>query len=95
MIDNKVILEGTIVSLLDWHELRNGGQVRDIYLEAEGQRINYYCLTEVVQKDQKAKDLAKGDFCRIEGYVNGILIESKHGPIHGNKIVIAKLWKPG
>jgi len=95
MIENKVTIEGKIVSLGEWHETKKGGRIRDFFVEAEGKRTQYYCLTEVVDKDAEPKILVSEHFYRFEGYVNGLLIPNGDRQLHVNKILLSKIWKPG
>jgi hypothetical protein len=96
MIDNKETIEGQIVSIGQWHVTKTGDRIRDFFVEADGRRTQYYCLTEFCERMKDEKALALGDFYRFEGCVNGLKIAVEDGrEIHVNKIMVTKLWKPG
>jgi hypothetical protein len=95
MISNKVVIEGTIVSVGVWHETKKGDRIRDFFVNAESHRLQHYCLTQFAAWSTTPTELAVGDFYRFEGHVNGMKFQSEtHGETHINKIMVSKLWKP-
>ena len=95
MIANKVTIEGTIVSVGNWHETKKGDLIRDFFVNAESHRLQHYCLTQFAAQSTTPTELNVGDFYRFEGHVNGMKIATaEHGDLHLNKIMVSKLWKP-
>lgn len=96
MIQNRVIIEGKVISIADWHQTKKGDMIRDLFVEAPAGRIQYYCLTQFEYQGEPERDIKIGEEYRFEGYINGLQINTEsQGTIHVNKICIAKLWKPG
>jgi hypothetical protein len=96
MIQNRVVIEGKVISIADWHTTKKGDVIRDLFVEASAVRTQYYCLTQFEYKGDPERDIQVGGDYRFEAYVNGMQVTTEnHGVIHMNKIIIAKLWKPG
>lgn len=94
MIDNKIVLDGTIVSVGDWSETIKGGMIRDFNVNAEANRMHYFCLTQHCAKDQDPWDIKIGESYRFEGYTNGIIIKGGEREFYVNKILVTRIWKP-
>jgi len=95
MISNKVVIEGTVVSVGVWHETKKGDRIRDFFVNAESHRLQHYCLTQFAPAGSEPTEIKPLDFYRFEGHVNGMKIATAdHGDLHLNKIMVSKLWKP-
>jgi len=95
MIENRVVIEGTVSSIGEFHTTKKGDRLRDFFITAEGKRLQYYCLTQYTSQGERPIDLEIGSFYRFEGYVNGMrILAGEIGEVHVNKIIVSKQWKP-
>lgn len=77
MNDNKGTFHGKVTEIGEWIETRKGDHFRELIVEVEMKRMQYYLMTQFVSKDQTVVSISLGEKYIFNGFWNGIILNGK------------------